>query len=331
MIQQNESNMTCVSEFIYRITCHEQERSLCSMEMRALWGVSFDADHSTLLLRSDTRHHVNRSPFVKYRLAIWCEGSDLENLQEKVSQLPQLTRTYKVIALDVIVDGQVEPIAYHERRVIEQKLGSQVKGEVNLKQPELMLGVIKLEHSWVLGELEYHDPIWQRHNDKPRHYSTALSTKVARSLVNIAVPSLKEDIHFFDPCCGIGTVLMEACSQGIHASGGDINPLAVVGARENMAAFHYHCELRIHNMTEIETKYDVTIVDLPYNHCSVLPEEERYRMLQALSTMASRVIIVSVEPIRAELIQLGYHIEDEGYIEKTHFKRDVFLCTTSRL
>jgi len=52
-------------------------------------------------------------------------------------------------------------------------------------------------------------------------------------------------------------------------------------------------------------------------------------MLQALSTMASRVIIVSVEPIRSELVQLGYHIEDEGYIEKTHFKRDVFLCTTS--
>jgi len=329
MIQQSESNTTSIAEYIYRITCHEQERSLCSMEMRALWGMSFDAHYSTLLLRSNIQHHVDRSPFVKYRLEIWCEGSDIDTLADNIAQIPQITRTYKVIALDELKDEQVEPIAYHDRRGIEQRLGSRVKGEVNLNKPELLLGVIKLEHSWVFGELEYHEPIWQRHNHKPRHYSTALSTKVARSLVNIAVPSLKEDIHFFDPCCGIGTVLMEACSQGIYASGGDINPLAVVGARENMAAFDYHCELRIHNMIEIEKKYDVAIVDLPYNHCSVLPLEERYRMLQALSTMASRVIIVSVEPIRSELVQLGYHIEDEGYIEKTHFKRDVFLCTTS--
>ncbi|MCR8655819.1 TRM11 family SAM-dependent methyltransferase [Paenibacillus endoradicis] len=329
MIQQHVSNTTSVADYVYRITCHEQERSLCSMEMRALWGVSFDADYSTLLLRSEIQHHVNRSPFVKYRLAIWCEGSDLDTLIDKVSQLPPVTGRYKVIALDEMQDEQVEPINYQKRRIIEQSLGSQVKGEVDLKQPELLLGVTKLEQSWVFGVLEYHDPIWQRHNDKPRHYSTALSTKVARSLVNIAVPTLKEDIHFFDPCCGIGTVLMEACSQGIQSSGGDINPLAVVGARENMAAFDYHCEIRIHNMIELETKYDVVIVDLPYNHCSVLPQEERYRMLKALSTIASRVIIVSVEPIKQELVQLGYYIEDEGCIEKSHFKRDVFLCTIS--
>jgi len=271
MIKRNLTDMTSTAEYIYRITCHEQERSLCSMEMRALWGESFSTNNSTILLRSDIQHHVNRSPFVKYRLAIWCEGSDLEALLDKVSQLPQVTRTYKVVALDQLQDDQVEQIAFQERRVIEQKLGRLIKGEVDLKRAELLLGVMKLEHSWVFGELDWHDPIWQRHNDKPRHYSTALSTKVARSLVNIAVPSLKEGIHFFDPCCGIGTVLMEACSQGIVASGGDINPLAVIGARQNMAAFNYDCELRIHNMIEIETKYEVAIVDLPYNHCSVLP------------------------------------------------------------
>lgn len=330
MIQQNTANPTRITDYIYRITCHEQERSLCSMEMRALWGASFDVDYSTILLRSEIQHHVDRSPFVKYRLSIWCEGSGLDTLLDKVSQLPQVTRTYKVVALDQMRGYHVEPIAFQERRVIEQKLGRHVKGEVDLKQPELLLGVIQLEEAWVFGELEWHDPIWQRHNDKPRHYSTALSTKVARSLVNIAVPSLNENIHFFDPCCGIGTVLMEACSQGIKASGGDINPLAVVGARENMAAFDYHCELRIHNMIEVETTYDVALVDLPYNHCSVLPQEERYEMLRSLFSIASRVIIVSVEPIRAELIELGYRIEDEASIEKTHFKRDVFLCSTPR-
>lgn len=316
-------------DYLYRITCHEQEKSLCSMEMRALWGESFISPYSTVLLRSSIRQQVSRSPFMKYRISIWCEADNFQELLIKAASLPHITQSYKVVALDEQINGRVEDFAYHQRRELEQALGKQVKGKVNLKQPELLLGITKLEDCWIFGQLEYPDPIWQRHNEKPRQYSTALSTKVARAIVNIAVPTLDHDMTLFDPCCGIGTVLMEACSQGIHASGSDINPLAVIGARENMAAFHYECELRIHNMLEIQEQYDVAILDLPYNHCSVLPADERIQMLSALKSIAPIMIVVSVEPIEQELLQLGYKIEDRCSLEKMNFKRDIFLCSIS--
>ncbi|GAA3334615.1 hypothetical protein GCM10020331_103270 [Ectobacillus funiculus] len=71
---------------------------------------------------------------------------------------------------------------------------------------------------------------------KPHSYSTSLSTRVARAVANIAVPD-PTGIKAIDPCCGIGTVLVEALSMGINIVGSDINPLVLPGARENIAHF----------------------------------------------------------------------------------------------
>lgn len=313
-------------KYIYRVTCHEQEASLCSLEMRALWNTPFEAKGSRMLLQSDIAQDVNRSPFVKYRIDVLKMAHSFQALVDICHLLELDGKSYKVIALDEQLDKYVEAIRYEQRRTLEQTLGVSIGGKVNLKTPDLELGIVCIEQKWFLGILHRNESIWQAHNDKPRQYSTALSTKVARAIVNIAVPNVQANVKLHDPCCGIGTVLMEACSQGIACSGSDLNPLAVIGARENLAAFHYSCDVKIQDIRDSSKHYDVAILDLPYNHCSVLSPRDRHEMLSALKAIASSFVIISVEPIMNELLELGFIIDDAGKVEKMNFSRDIFVC-----
>ena len=73
---------------------------------------------------------------------------------------------------------------------------------------------------------------------KPEMYSTALSTRDARAIVNIAAP-FPEGLKIIDPCCGIGTVLVEAMSMGIAIEGRDVNKRVVWGSRINLRHFGF--------------------------------------------------------------------------------------------
>lgn len=324
MINKYQSNEDAA--YIYRFVCHEQERELCNLEIRQLLRQHPSWHQSSAVIESRLAVPVQRSPYMKYRLQLWLQAENLQQLLQQAEQL-QLAQSYRVTVLESFTAGEPGKIAYAERRHIEQSVGMAIGGTVDLKEPELLLGVVQWNGAWRLGCCELHTGDWQRHDRKPRHYSTALSTRVARAIVNIAVPELDNNSTLLDPCCGIGTVLLEAASQGIAACGYDINPLAVVGARENIKAFNYNCTVAIADMRKLEGSYDAAILDLPYNHCSVLPAAERMQMLQALKALCKRAVIVSVEPIEEELQQLGALVLDRGAVAKSHFKRDIWLVS----
>jgi tRNA G10 N-methylase Trm11 len=173
--------------------------------------------------------------------------------------------------------------------------------------------------------LQKSEAVWLRHNDKPQHYSTALSTRVARAVANIAVPN-PLGIRAIDPCCGIGTVLIEALSMEMDMVGNDLNPLAVKGARINLAYFGLPNKVSLGDIRTIQGKYDVLILDLPYNLCSVLPSEEQLEMLMAARRLAARAVVVSTEIIDSALEQAGFVIQDRCVVKKGSFTRQVMVC-----
>ena len=103
----------------------------------------------------------------------------------------------------------------------------------DFQHPDRLFGVMNVNGGWVFGEYVKSEAVWFRHQKKPNGYSTALNTRVARAVVNIAIPN-PNGIKAIDPCCGIGTVLVEARSMGIDMVGSDRNQLILPGARENM-------------------------------------------------------------------------------------------------
>src|SRR6185369_6412097 len=96
--------------------------------------------------------------------------------------------------------------------------------------PERVFGIVIIGGRWYFGTYMESEAVWFHHVKKPRSYSTSLSTRVARAVANIAVPN-PDGVKAIDPCCGIGTVVVEALSMGIDIVGRDINPLVVIGSR----------------------------------------------------------------------------------------------------
>lgn len=307
-----------VSKYIYTYSCKEGERSLCDLEMRTLLG----SEPQIGIVESHLMLDPSRSPFLKERVSVMFEAETLDHLLEQVSALEVTGETYKVI---YVKNGAPEKVGFENRRTIEKKIGLHINGVVDLHHPQRLFGVIVVNGRWIFGDYVEGEPVWHQHQQKPNSYSTALNTRVARAIVNIAIPH-PSGIKAIDPCCGIGTVLVEALSMGIDIVGSDRNPLVLGGARENIAHFGLTGEVKLADIRDITNQYDAAIIDLPYNLCSVITPEEQAEMLQSARRFAKRVLVVTVEPIDETLINTGFVVVDRAFVRKGSFTREVIVC-----
>ncbi|MFD0712255.1 TRM11 family SAM-dependent methyltransferase [Paenibacillus sp. GCM10027626] len=317
--------------YVYMIVCHEDERALCEMELRSLLGGEHSLSSASNYVLSSREIEPSRSPFVKKRLEVLLKADALGELIERVEGLDTQGKSFKAALLNPVhvgADGKWIKLSSEERRSIEREVGSRIQGRAELRNPAVVYGFLQLEGSWYFGKVEESVPIWLQHQNKPRQYSTALSARVARAIVNIAVPCI-EQVKVIDPCCGIGTVLLEALSMGIDIVGNEINPLAAIGARENLAHFQYKSIVTLGDMRSLQGHYDVVILDMPYNLCSVLPDLEKLQLLSSSCRLAQRVLIVTTERMDSILPQAGLEIVDRCTVKKGKFERHVLVCIAS--
>lgn len=303
--------------YIYTYASYEDERSLVALEMHSLFGV----ESETSILESQVKIDPSRSPFIKERISVIFEGDSLQALLKQVATFQVSGERFKVI---YVKNGSME-VAFEERRAIEKEVGLHINGVADIHHPDRLFAVMNLNGRWVFGDYLESESVWFRHQQKPHSYSTALNTRVARAVVNIAIPD-PSGIKAIDPCCGIGTVLVEALSMGIEMVGSDRNPLVLRGARENIAHFGLTCEVKLADIRDITNYYDVAIIDLPYNLCSVITPEEQLEMLQSARRFANKVVIVTVEPIDEILIKAGFVLFDRAVVKKGSFTREVIVC-----
>lgn len=313
--------------YVYTYACHETERELCLLELKCLFGQP--PVHDSILL-SERRLRPGTSPFIHLRLDIAADAGTLEELCEAASML-QLEdgKTFKVLCLK---EGDNEA-GYDGRRGIERRIGACIQGQAQMKEPDIMLGVVRTGERWLLGQCVYSDRSWLERRQKPQNYSTGLPVLVARALVNLAVHPAAvhkadaDGLKLLDPCCGMGNVMIEALSMGQQIRGYDINPLAVRGARVNLRHFGYEQDLvKLGDMNMLEGTYDAAILDMPYNLCSVLPADEQLRMLRSLRRLAARAVIVSTEPMEALLSGSGWMLTEQCCIRKTGMSREIWVC-----
>lgn len=308
-----------MTKYLYTYASNEEERSLCELELRLL----LKSEPQSGVAKSHVKIDPSRSPFIKERITILYEEESLEDLLKQVATLQVKGETFKVIY--VKNSEGAGKIGFNDRRAIEKKVGLRLNGIADLLHPQRMFGIMEVNGKWIFGDYVESEPIWFRHQQKPNSYSTALNTRVARAIVNIAIPN-PTGIKAIDPCCGIGTVLVEALSMGINIVGSDRNPLVLRGTRENIAHFGYSSEVKLADICNITNEYDVAIIDLPYNLCSVITQEEKTVMLQSARRIAKRVVVVTVEPIDEILINTGFAILDRTVVMKGSFTREVIVC-----
>ncbi|WP_213619294.1 TRM11 family methyltransferase [Paenibacillus sp. J22TS3] len=310
-----------IPEYIYTYAWPEEEVSLCQLEMRSLFGFIT----KTPLLKSSHRIDPSRSPFIRERIDIMYEGDRLDDILRQVRQIELGEDTFKVIFVktnDLTGSSRIE---YDERRAIEREIGLHIEGEADVNRPDHWFGLVPMEGRWYFGRYHKSTAVWLHHMKKPRSYSIALSTRVARAAANIAVPEPK-GVRVIDPCCGIGTVMIEALSMGIHIVGRDINPHIAKGARENLAHFGYDAPVTLGDIADIKEHYDVAIVDMPYNHFSKATQAAQLHILEHARRIADKVVLISVESMDEMITQAGLIEKDRGAVRKGGFIRQVIVC-----
>jgi len=311
------------NDYVYELASNDEERGLRLLESRTL----LESDVEYRLVRSKAAVDPSRSPFIKSRLTVLFEGEWLEDVADRVVDIELNGATFKVRALDNDDPEEGGKFDYDRKRAMERKVGYRFRGKAEMRSPDREFGFARMGGRWVFGELTYGQAVWLKHKDKPREYSTALNTRVARAVVNIAVPRV-EGVRAIDPCCGIGTVLVEAASMGIAIEGRDANPLAAVGASENLAHFGYGgaVPVTLGDMRDITDRYDAAVIDMPYNLCSVLSAGEKLDMLRSARAFANRVVVVTLEDLDSIVAEAGFVIADRCTVNKGKFVRQVLLC-----
>ncbi|MCA1032559.1 RsmD family RNA methyltransferase [Bacillus timonensis] len=310
-------------QYIYTYSCKKDETSLCALEMRTFFGDNSKSESH--IVESDVKIDPSRSPFIRERIDVIFQGDEIQEIAQQVKELPPLTSTYKVLFVKNPGLSKSEEVKFEQRREIEREIGIQVPGEPDLNNADILFAVIKVDGKWKFGLLHKSEAVWLHHMDKPHQYSTALSTRVARAVVNIAVPN-PTGLKVIDPCCGIGTVLIEALSMGIEIEGSDINPLILPGTRENITYFGLQGTVIKRDIRDVTDHFDVAIIDLPYNLCSVITPKQQLEMLQSARAFTKRLVIVTVEHIDSIILESGFSIVDRCLVQKGNFIREVIVC-----
>lgn len=314
-IDNKSSNIN--RKYFYSINYPKFEEELCKLEMECL----FNEVSNEKYIFSDFCINPSRSPFIKDRISIIYEEESLDDIVQKIIEDKLSYDDFKVCYIKV----ENTEISYEERLSSISKIGFVITGEPKMRNPEVMIGISKVDGRWILGEYERNDFEWHIHDKKPYSYSNSLSLRVARALVNIAVKN-NFDYKLIDPCCGVGTVVIEALSMGINVKGYEINNHIAENAKRNLKFFGYENVIVSGDMHTIEEKYDVAIIDLPYGLFTTTTIEEQTGLIKTARRITKKLVLVTFENMDQYITEAGFKIIKKSYVCKGKFKRYISIC-----
>ena len=307
-----------LSKYFYFINCSEMEKELCNMEMRSI----FRKEPKEKYLFSEKNFDPSRSPFIKLQIkSIYIE----KNLEDIIRKIKEDKVSYDDFKVNYIKseDGDV---SYEERLKAVKEIGFVVTGFPDIHNPKIELAITKVKGKWIFGELIKNNFKWQRHNDKPHSYSNAVPLRMARALVNIAVGDNRE-LTLVDPCCGVGTVVIEALDLGINVKGYEISKPIAYNARNNIEFLEYNREIitsgDMHNINEV---FDVAIVDIPYGLFSPVTLKEQVDIINTSRRIARKLVIITFEDMDNLITSAGFKILEKCYMTKGNMIRQISIC-----
>lgn len=287
------------------------------MEMKSL----FNKVPKKKYLFSDKYVDPSRSPFVKESIEVIYSENTLEYIVEKIVVNKLAYDDFKVIYIKIEDGG----IGYKERLRSLREIGLVVIGQSEMYSPKVTLGVTKVEGRWIFGVYEKNNFEWYKHDKKPYSYSNSLTLRMSRSLVNIAVGN-DLDCSMIDPCCGIGTVVIEALSMGINIKGYEINKSIASNAKKNLEFLKLEKAITTGNMHTIQDHFDIAIVDIPYGIFTYTTAKEQLDIIKTARRIADKVIIVTFEEMSDLIISCGFSIVDKCSLTKGSFTRYINIC-----
>jgi len=309
-----------INKYVYSFNSDLTERELCRLESRCL----FNEEEKNKLLFSNVKVDPSSSAFIKSRLDIITSSEDYSALINKIKKESICVEGFKVEYL--VFNG--DTTEYAERLAKLKDIGYSIEGYPDYYSPTITYGLCNYEGVWCFGILAKNNFTWHKHKQKPRSYSNSISINIAKALVNIAAKTSKEK-KLLDACCGVGTIMLEACFAGNNIEGCDINWKVCRDARENLSHFNYSAKVYRSDIEDISRSYDAAIIDLPYNLLSSASDSDISHIIDSASKISNRLVIVSISDISGFISDAGFSISDYCSVSKpgkTNFARKIWVC-----
>lgn len=306
-----------MSNYLYIYNYTPEEKELCEMEFYTIFHQKMTSKYIVSTIDFDYR----RSVFIRGKLDILKSASCFDEIVKFVEKENYVYEQFKVIYLK----NEITHVSYQESIEKCKQIALPILGSVSMQNPLLELAITKIHDIWYFG-IYHHESIWNKHENKPHSYSHSISLRLARTLVNIGVGN-DLSLSVVDPCCGVGTVVLEAIAMGLSIKGYDINRYVSYQARLNLEHYGYDpLIVEKKDMRQLEKKFDVAIMDIPYGVYTPFDYKQRLELVQSVKHIASRLVLVTHENINEELKQMGYHIENQCILMKGTFERYITLC-----
>ncbi|WP_414733920.1 TRM11 family SAM-dependent methyltransferase [Acetobacterium carbinolicum] len=306
--------------FIYNLNYPIYEKESCEIEVRAL----FQCDLKEKVFFESRKVHPSISPFLKSRLEIIYRTSTFLELIELIAK-------DKITASDFMVKYMELGIAdphFKKRRAYCKAIGLVIEGLACYTSPKILFGITFCQGNWYFGKLTEKSINWKKHNQKPNSYSSSIGLSTAKVLINIAGNG-DTSKRLIDPCCGVGTVLLEGLWAGYDIIGCEINSKTAENARKNLRYFNYEAKVITGDIQDIDDRFDASIVDLPYGNFSLKNDENQLKIIRNAIRISKKIVLASSEDIRAELARENLKIIDHCRIGKNNngnFLRYIWVC-----
>jgi tRNA G10 N-methylase Trm11 len=299
-------------QYLYLVSRPPGEGGLAELELAALAGVEASGSAFGLGGRAD----IERSAYTEACFEVLARGRTLEEICQEIEGLP--------------AQGFRIRVKKHPRRLdLDSRqatiaLANALEGSPNLSDPQTQFLLAASPEGLCFGRLlQRSDRSWQMRAKKPWLYSGSLSPRMARAMVNLGA---RPGERLLDPCCGSGTILLEAASMGIKAAGCDLSPLWPPRAAENAAHFGLQVRTWQQDAREVSGDYDVIVTNLPYGQNLPSEPQVRKEILAHLTTIAPKLVLVVADDASEMLAKAGWRLLRQAAGQRGSLTRCFYVC-----
>ena len=293
------------------------EAEIINAECLALTGV--DPNQHGLAI-SPRRVDVSRGAYVRCCAELLFEAGNISEICAQIRAAGLYADEFRVSVVKLPRNLKVNSLetAHH--------VGAEIGGIPDLDSPRVTFLTVITEEKVLFGKLlSESDGRWIVHNKRPHVTSSSLPARLARAIVNLTV---SPGDRLLDPCCGTGTIILEAVQMGVKAVGYDVNVRMVVATQKNLKHYGLSAEVHLGDARLISGRFDAVITDFPYgiglDRNMTLDREILVRIRQ----LAPRAVFVHTRDLSSELVDLGYCIEQVLPARKHTMVRKIFITST---
>lgn len=306
--------------FLYSYKYDYQYAELCKLESRQI----FDQEVSNKILFSNIKVDPSISPFIKHRLEILTSSDDYFELLKNIKKIDIHIEGFKAEYL--ILDN--DSTGFTERGNKLKDIGYCIEGEPDFVSPSVTYSICHYMNVWYFGVLIKQNKAWHKHKQKPCSFSNSICMEIAKTLVSIASKGNKS-IQLLDACCGVGTILLEACVSEFNIEGCDINSNACKHTKLNLEHYDYTANVYCSDIKDLNKNYDAAIIALPYNLYSHSTDANTSSIIESTTKLSARIVLVSISDIEILIKKAGLKIIDYCTVEKRGrliFTRNIWVC-----